>query len=91
MGKSWRIGVDYENPTEFVERGLFRHSRNPIFAGIMLSVIGFFLLLPNALTLLIMMLDLALIQVQIRLEEEHLGNAHGEDYLRYCERVRRWV
>ncbi len=91
MGKSWRIGVDYENPTEFVERGLFRYSRNPIFAGIMLSVIGFFLLLPNALTLLIVMLDLALIQVQIRLEEDHLGSAHGEVYLRYCERVRRWV
>ena len=90
MGDSWRIGVDYDHSTEFVQRGLFKYSRNPIFAGVMLSVIGFFLLLPNAVTLLIMMLDLALIQVQIRLEEQHLSAEHGDLYKRYCDEVRRW-
>jgi protein-S-isoprenylcysteine O-methyltransferase Ste14 len=91
MGKSWRIGVDYENPTEFVQAGMFRYSRNPIFLGIVLSVAGLFLLLPNALTLLIMMLDLALIQVQIRLEEQYLASAHGDVYEEYCSKVRRWI
>lgn len=91
MGKSWRIGVDYDHRTEFVQRGLFKYSRNPIFAGIMLSVIGYFLVLPNAVTLLIMVLDLALMQVQIRLEEQHLAAEHGEVYQRYCDGVRRWV
>jgi protein-S-isoprenylcysteine O-methyltransferase Ste14 len=91
MGESWRIGVDYDNRTDFVQRGLFKYSRNPIFAGIMLSAIGYFLILPNAITLLVMVLDLALIQVQIRLEEQHLAAEHGEVYTRYCETVRRWV
>lgn len=91
MGQSWRIGVDYDHRTEFVQQGLFKYSRNPIFAGIMLSVIGYFLLLPNAITLLIMVLDLALIQVQIRLEEQHLAAEHGEVYQRYCDDVRRWI
>ena len=91
MGESWRIGVDYDHRTEFVQRGLFKYSRNPIFAGIMLSVIGYFLILPNAVTLLIMMLDLALIQVQIRIEEQHLAAEHGDVYKRYCDDVRRWV
>jgi len=91
MGDSWRIGVDYDHRTEFVQRGLFRYSRNPIFGGILLSVFGFFLVLPNAITLLIMMLDLALIQVQIRLEEQHLSREHGEIYRRYCDSVRRWI
>ena len=91
MGESWRIGVDYDHRTEFVQQGLFRYSRNPIFAGIMLSVIGYFLLLPNAVTLLIMVLDLALIQVQIRLEEQHLAAEHGDVYKSYCNDVRRWV
>ncbi|MAT94795.1 MAG: hypothetical protein CME59_19670 [Halioglobus sp.] len=91
MGESWRIGVDYDHRTEFVQQGLFKYSRNPIFAGIMLSVFGFFLVLPNAVTLLIMMLDLALIQVQIRLEEQHLAVEHGELYKRYCNAVRRWI
>jgi len=91
MGESWRIGVDYDHRTEFVRQGLFKYSRNPIFAGIMLSVFGYFLVLPNAITLLIVMLDLALIQVQIRLEEQHLAAEHGDVYKRYCEEVRRWV
>ena len=91
MGKSWRIGVDRETRTEFVRSGLFKYSRNPIFLGIVLSVSGFFLLLPNALTLLVMMLDLSLIQVQIRIEEEFLARAHGASYSQYCNEVRRWI
>ncbi|MCP5128818.1 MAG: isoprenylcysteine carboxylmethyltransferase family protein [Pseudomonadales bacterium] len=91
MGESWRIGVDYDHRTEFVRQGLFKYSRNPIFAGVMLSVIGYFLVLPNAVTLLIMTLDLVLIQIQIRLEEQHLAAEHGDVYKRYCDEVRRWV
>lgn len=91
MGTSWRIGVDYEHETALVEKGLFTISRNPIFVAIMLSVIGFFLALPNAITLLIVMLDLILIEVQIRLEEDRLAQLHGQSYIEYCQRVRRWV
>ena len=57
----------------------------------MLSVIGFFLVLPNAVTLVIVVLDLALIQVQIRLEEQHLDSEHGDLYKQYCDEVRRWI
>lgn len=91
MGESWRIGVDYENTTEMVSRGLFNYSRNPIFAGIVLSVVGFFLALPNAVTLLIVMLDVLLVEVQVRLEEERLAQLHGQSYADYCSRVRRWI
>ncbi len=91
MGASWRIGVDHEHATEFVRAGLFRYSRNPIFLGVLLSVFGYFLVLPNAVTLLTLVLDLVLMQVQIQLEEEHLSAAHGEAYEDYCCRVRRWL
>lgn len=91
MGESWRIGVDYDTSTLFVQRGLFRYSRNPIFVGIVLSVLGLFLVLPNALTLAILVLNLALIQVQIRVEEAFLSQEYGEDYAAYCARVRRWI
>lgn len=91
MGESWRIGVDYEHSTPFVQRGLFRYSRNPIFFGIILSATGYFLLLPNALTLLIMMLDIVVIEVQVRMEEQHLESEHPQEYQRYCREVRRWI
>ncbi len=91
MGPSWRIGIDHEQRTEFVEKGLFKYSRNPIFVGIILISLGFFLLLPNSITLTILVLDIALIQIQVAMEEEHLTKHHGSQYKDYCERVRRWV
>ena len=91
MGKSWRIGIDTERKTELVREGIFRFSRNPIFLGMMTTLIGLFLIIPNSLTLLILVLGIVLIQIQVRLEEEYLRAIHGEQYLEYCIRVRRWL
>lgn len=33
----------------------------------------------------------ALMQIQVRLEEEHLRQTHGEEYQKYCHRRHRWV
>jgi protein-S-isoprenylcysteine O-methyltransferase Ste14 len=91
MGKSWRIGIDAENKTELVENGLFAISRNPIFFGMRMALFGFFLTLPNALTLLAVVLTDVLMQTQVRLEEEFLRNSHGEKYEEFCRKVRRWI
>jgi len=91
MGKSWRIGIDIENKTDLVEKGLFTVSRNPIFFGMRAALFGFFLCLPNALTLLAVVLADVLMQIQVRLEEEFLKSAHGESYENYCRKVRRWI
>ncbi len=91
MGASWRIGIDRNHSTAFVRHGLFRRSRNPIFLGMIFTLLGLFLVIPNALTLAIMLVGLVAIQAQVRLEEEHLTKAHGETYLAYCRQVRRWL
>ncbi|MEZ5344789.1 MAG: isoprenylcysteine carboxylmethyltransferase family protein [Pyrinomonadaceae bacterium] len=91
MGKSWRIGIDAENKTDLVEKGLFKVSRNPIFFGMRTALFGFFLVLPNAFTLLAMVLADVLMQIQVRLEEEHLTGMHGEEYTNYKKKVRRWI
>ncbi len=91
MGSSWRIGIDTQNQTKLVQTGLFRLSRNPIFLGMRLNLLGLFLVLPNAVTLVILLLGDALIQIQVRLEETHLSEAHGEGYQAYCQQVRRWL
>ena len=91
MGASWRIGIDKKNRTELVEKGLFGLSRNPIFLGMRLALAGFFLTIPNAVTLSTLVLGDVLMQIQVRLEEEHLGNLHGERYALFTTRVRRWI
>lgn len=91
MGDSWRIGIDEEKKTEFVQAGLFRFSRNPIFLGMIVTLIGVFFTIPNALTLLFLALGFILIQIQVRLEEEFLSKILNEEYTEYLRAVRRWL
>lgn len=91
MGHSWRIGIDEEHRTVLVVKGIFGVSRNPIFLGMILTLVGLFLTIPNAITLLTLVLGFVLIQVQVRLEEAFLGQVHGRDYDDYRRRVRRWL
>ena len=91
MKNSWRIGIDKETKTELVTTGLFSISRNPIFFGMILSLIGLLLTTPNALTALFLTLGYVLIQIQIRLEEEFLTKEHGQVYLNYKQKVRRLI
>jgi protein-S-isoprenylcysteine O-methyltransferase Ste14 len=91
MRESWRIGIDEEVKTELVRRGVFRLSRNPIFLGMRIMLIGFFLALPNAVTLAMLLVGDALMQIQVRLEEEHLARMHGENYREYQRKTRRWL
>jgi len=91
MGNSWRIGIDEEKKTTLVQAGLFRRSRNPIFLGMIVTLIGIFLTIPNALTLLFLALGFVLIQIQVRLEEEFLTRTQGEEYAAYRRQVRRWL
>jgi protein-S-isoprenylcysteine O-methyltransferase Ste14 len=91
MKNSWRIGIDTEIKTELVTTGLFGLSRNPIFFGLILSLIGLFLTTPNALTGFFLILGYILIQIQIRIEEEFLTKEHGQNYETYKLKVRRLI
>ena len=91
MGESWRIGIDNEHKTKLVQTGLFRISRNPIFLGIMVTLLGLFLVIPNAITLLILVLGVVLINIQVRLEEDYLRRTHGDEYVDFTKRVGRWI
>lgn len=91
MGASWRVGIDTARATDLVEHGLFARSRNPIFLGMRVGLLGFFLLLPNAVTLLTLGLGEVLIQLQVRLEEDFLTKTQGDAYRAYRRRVRRWL
>jgi len=83
MGTSWRIGIDSENKTDLVTTGLYRRVRNPIFLGMLLTIVGFFLIFPTYIMLGILIVGYLLINIQIRLEEEFLQRLHGETYANY--------
>lgn len=91
MGRSWRIGIDTRVQPPLVQTGLFARSRNPIFLGMRVALLGFFLVLPNALTLAVLAAGEVLMQMQVRLEEQHLTSSLDEEYRRYAARTPRWL
>ena len=91
MSNSWRVGIDHSARTELKTNGLFSISRNPVFLGMLVTLAGIFFILPNAITLLVATVSVMLFQVQVRLEEEYLSMIHGNTYITYCKKVRRWI
>jgi len=92
MGSSWRAGLDLAAPpTALVTTGIYARSRNPIYAGMIGTAFGLFLVLPNAVSLTIACLTLLLSQVRVQVEEEYLRKIHGATFADYCRRTPRWL
>lgn len=90
MGQWWRIGID-ERPSELITGGPFGLSRNPIFSGMILSLVGLALLTPSPWTVMGVLWAISLLSLQVRLEEKHLLAKHGLAYAGYAARVGRFV
>jgi protein-S-isoprenylcysteine O-methyltransferase Ste14 len=92
MGGSWRADVDPDARTELVTSGPFRFVRNPVFTGSGVTVIGLALVVPNVVSLLMLVAFLAGLEIQVRLvEEPYLLRVHGEAYRAYAARTGRFV
>lgn len=72
--------------------GLYRFSRNPMYLGMLMILLGWAVYLAQPLALLPVAAFVVLIEVmQIRPEEKALEEKFGEDYRSYKKRVRRWI
>jgi protein-S-isoprenylcysteine O-methyltransferase Ste14 len=91
MGASWRIGVDESQKTDLITMGVFRFSRNPIYLGMAVTLIGLFFVLPTLTTLSLLVGGIATIHLQILLEEQDLQKKHGQVFTDYAKKVRRWI
>lgn len=82
----------YDRPSALVTTGLFRFSRNPMYAGMVLVSIGAGIAFGTLTPFLVpWILATVLSRRFIRLEEGSLGEAFGDEYESYRRRVRRWI
>ena len=91
MSDSWRAGIPDSDKTVFVQKGIYRISRNPAFVGFDLMYIGLLLAFPNIIHLLFAIFPIVMLHLQIRQEEVFLRNTFGADYEEYCRKVRRYI
>ena len=75
-----------------VTGGLYRFSRNPMYAGMLLMLTAAFFYFGEGLNAVILALFVVLInELQIKPEEKALEGKFGEEYRAYKKRVRRWI
>ncbi len=90
-----RVGTNikpYKEPGVFVTSGVFRYSRNPMYLGLSLALLGIWILL-KMLTPIIGVLIFVIVTDRwyIRYEEKMLREKFGAAYEEYQSRTRRWI
>jgi protein-S-isoprenylcysteine O-methyltransferase Ste14 len=90
-----RAGTDpipFHPTTKIVSHGIYRLSRNPMYVGFGLWTLGIAFLVNSVWMLLAAPIGIVLTHVfVIAKEEKYLERKFGEEYLRYKQRVRRWL
>ena len=90
-----KIGTNimtFGNPNVLVTDGLFRFSRNPMYLGFSISVLGAALLSGVLSSLLVFVMFTFLVDRNyIQYEEKKMIDAFGQSYIDYCSKVRRWL
>ena len=82
----------FDQPDRLVTDGLFRVSRNPMYLGMALVLLGIACLFGGLVPFLVLILFMGWVHRQfIRHEEAMLFTQFGQDWLEYKARVRRWI
>ena len=87
-----------ENPlptsttNRIIKTGIFAYTRNPIYLAFVLFNFSMFLVFENVMYLLSSLgLFIWINNYVIKPEEDYLKNKFGDEFVRYCEAVKRWL
>ncbi len=84
--------VNIEAASSVVTSGIYRYTRNPMYVGLTLALVGWALHLWLRFVLVgPVLFVLYITRFQIIPEERVLRSKFGEEYRKYQERVRRWI
>lgn len=90
FGKSFRVGIDTDQPDQLITTGVFAFSRNPIYVAFGLVLLGQFLVFSNWILLVYLGAAIWLFHRQVVREEAYLRQHYGKEFVEYCNRVRRY-
>ena len=82
----------FKKPRRLVTNGLFKISRNPIYLGFVISLVGVWILLGTILPILGCLLFILITHYwYIPFEEHTMEKIFGSEYINYKLKVRRWL
>ncbi|MGH8179116.1 MAG: methyltransferase family protein [Steroidobacter sp.] len=81
-----------DDASALVDTGIYRYTRNPMYLGFLLALLGWGVFLANPAALVVAPLFvLYMNRFQITPEERALGQMFGPTFQTYRRRVRRWL
>lgn len=93
--KNARTTMDPKHPAsaaQLISTGIYRYSRNPMYLGVWLMLVGWSFYLGNVVSILGLVIFMAYItRFQIMPEERLLSQKFGATFDSYKHKVRRWL
>jgi protein-S-isoprenylcysteine O-methyltransferase Ste14 len=84
--------IPHRRASTFVQRGPYRWTRNPMYVALTLIYLGICSLTASVWPLLFLPVPLLFLnRLVIPMEERHMEEVFGAQYLAYKTRVRRWL
>jgi protein-S-isoprenylcysteine O-methyltransferase Ste14 len=82
----------FEKSATLITGGVFNYSRNPMYLGFVMILLGVALLLGSLAPFLVIPVFITLMQQRfIRYEEQMLVEIFGQEWRKYVQKVRRWI
>ena len=91
MRNSWRVGIKYDQKTDLVTTGIYSISRNPYFLSYDFLFTGIFFIYPSTVLLTLLFGLMITFHLMIMEEEKYLGHIQKKFYLKYKEKVGRYL
>lgn len=90
LGRSTRLGLPSEK-TEFKSSGIYKFSRNPMYLGFNLLTIASIVYLGNIYIMIMGVYSIIIYHFIIIGEEKFLEHRFGKAYIKYKQKVRRYL
>ena len=85
-GEIWRVP-----PERLITSGPYGYTRNPVYAGHLLFLIGLTVALKSGLAAIILIVTAVLLHFRVLRDEQRLTELFGQPYVAYKDRVKRWI
>jgi protein-S-isoprenylcysteine O-methyltransferase Ste14 len=86
------IPLPIDHPKRLVVTGLYRYVRNPMYAGVLILLLGEALMFQSVALAIYTFCWFVFVHLNVILWEERLlRHKFGDSYSRYCGSVRRWI
>ena len=92
LRRYFTVDVAIARDHKIIDKGLYGVIRHPAYAGALLSFLGLAMYFSNFITFLVIMAPIiGAFMYRIRVEEEALRAAFGDEYAAYCVRTKRLI